>query len=438
MKKILLFFKKLKKHLQAKGASLLWASILFSLILFLGTIFETPPYLNFIFVVALLAVILSATKIFIKYNDFKVIKSAEEERFKNLVNYLGDGVIIYDDDFRIISINSTAEEMFGIKSEEILGRRIEPSMVKNQKLQALIQVIFSSLAPSINKITESDKWPQITEITLDEPAFELYTVLHRFFDRETNRPIFIKVVKDVSREKTIIKSKNEFIGVAAHQLRTPLTAINWSLESLRGLVEKSSKEVKESIEEMSKLASRALKITNDLLDATKIEEGKYSYNLEETNIVDLVEKVVATMASEAKMAGIKIYFNSSVKLLKVKADSMKFAAALSNLIDNAVRYNVENGKVMVSVEGNNNSVIITIKDTGLGISKEELPRIFEKMWRGKHSAQIDPNGSGLGLFIVKTIVESHGGRIEAESELKRGTTFTIALPLQERPKAGGN
>lgn len=109
---------------------------------------------------------------------------------------------------------------------------------------------------------------------------------------------------------------------------------------------------------------------------------------------------------------------------------MKFAAALSNLIDNAIRYNVENGKVKVSIDQEKDSVIVIVEDTGIGITKEELPKVFDKMQRGKHAAQIDPNGSGLGLFIVKTIVESHGGKIEAESEIKRGSTFKITLPIQ--------
>lgn len=430
MKTISLFFKKLKKRLGFKNAIILWVSFLLSTLLLIGTIFELPKYFNFIMVVVFLALIFSISKLFIYYEDSRIIKDLEKERFDSFVEYLGDGVVVYDESFKVLGINQTAENLFGVSSKELLGKKIEPGMVKNKNIQALIMVIFPSLAPSINRITDSEKWPQIAEVSLEGPSLDLYTVLHRFFDSENNQYIFIKVIKDISREKTIIQSKNEFIGVAAHQLRTPLTAINWSLESLNGLLKDSSEEVREIIEEMIKLATRALKITNDLLDTTKIEEGKYSYNFEEIDLVDLTEKVVSTAVSEAKRSGVNLYFNSTIKSLKTRIDSMKFAAALSNLIDNAIRYNVENGKVKVSIDQEKDSVIVIVEDTGIGITKEELPKVFDKMQRGKHAAQIDPNGSGLGLFIVKTIVESHGGKIEAESEIKRGSTFKITLPIQ--------
>ncbi len=344
-----------------------------------------------------------------------------------------DGLLVYDTDFRILSVNRAAEEIFNLKAGEVLNKNIEPGLVSNPRLRALAQVIFPSLAPTMSPISESG-WPQITEITLEDPHLEIKTSLNRIVNDKGEVVGFLRMVTDLTREKNIVQSKTEFVSVAAHQLRTPLTALNWSLENLNKMFGEKDLNIKAAADlakESWGLAERSLKIVNDLLNAARIEEGRFGFNFEEVDLSEFIGKIVKQAEPIAKQYSIKIKTVSDGKKYVVRIDRELLGIAISNLLDNGIKYNTKNGEVVVTIgaDPNPDFVRVKVEDTGVGIPKEDLAKIFERFYRGTNIAQIDPNGSGLGLYVAKNIVGRLGGKIGVESQVGRGTTLLFTLPL---------
>lgn len=344
-----------------------------------------------------------------------------------LMNDAHDGIIIYDKQFKITKMNEAAETILGVKREEVIDKTITPAQVKDPKLKILTQIIFPTLAPVVNQISEG--WPQITSIEFDNPPLKIQITMNQIKNDMGDAIAFFKVIHDETREKSILESKSEFITVAAHQLRTPLTAINWAFEHLSK--SDTSENLKPVIEEGYNLSQRTLKIVNDLLDASRIEGGKFGFALQSMNVIDVIKEVVEQLQPVAKEYGIQVNITKPEEVHMVKVDPQKLGMALFNIIDNGIRYNTESGSVEIQTEKttDNKHVIVIIKDTGVGIPAQEVQKLFGKFYRGTNVVQLEPNGSGLGLYITKNIIEGHGGKIEVNSIMNRGTTFRITLPL---------
>jgi len=222
--------------------------------------------------------------------------------------------------------------------------------------------------------------------------------------------------------------------IAAHQLRTPLTAIHWIFEGFAKL-EALPKDDKELAANGLVAARKLLKIVNDLLDVSKIEEGRFGYNFEQTNLVGFMSEVLKNAQVEAQEYDIKLYLDKGAQQqLMVTIDSSKLGLAISNLIDNAIRYNVKGGSVTVSIKSLTDKpyVEVSIADTGIGIPSGNMEKVFTKFFRAENVLKRETEGSGLGLFITKNIINRHGGTIWAESVIDRGTIFHFTLPTDSK------
>jgi signal transduction histidine kinase len=338
-------------------------------------------------------------------------------------------VIIYDTEFEILKINKAAEEMFGINFKELKGKKITPQMIKTPRFTSLVQILFPSLAPAATELS-SDSWPQVVRIETNNPPLKLYTTLNRLNDERGKTAGFVKIVRDETRESEMVESKGEFVSVAAHNLRTPLTALNWSLEALAEDV-KDNPEAREKIKNAGEIVERMIKTVNDLLDIAKIEEGKFGYEFKNIELSEFLSQIVAHVKPIAEEYGVSVRFDGSDKKYGARIDPNRFGIVVTNLLDNAIRYNVKGGEVAVSLEDAREKkgfIKIKIADTGIGIPEEERGKIFEKFYRSPNAIHAQPNGTGLGLYITKNIVERHGGEINIESALGRGTTFSIFVP----------
>ncbi|MDO8557118.1 MAG: ATP-binding protein [Candidatus Jorgensenbacteria bacterium] len=353
-----------------------------------------------------------------------------EEMLLALTEYLKDAVIIYDTNFKIISINPAAETLFSVAKESVINATVDPGSVKQRNLKLFAQILFPSLAPAVAQISEANAWPQVVRISISEPNLSLLVTTNRIADRNGGVIGFVKLVKDETHEESILKAKNEFIDVAAHQLRTPLTALHWTLESMTKMTE-GAPDLHELSQQGLLVAERALKITNDLLDVSKIEEGRFGYAPQRTDIIGLIKTVLRETNSLAKQYNVELADATREQNIPVYIDVNSIGMVLMNLVDNAIKYNTKNGKVVVSAEqaANNRSVRVSVTDTGIGITEEDMKKLFEKLHRGANAAQIEPNGSGLGLYIAKNIVERNNGKIGVESTLNRGSTFWFTLPI---------
>ncbi len=386
-------------------------------------------------------------------SDYKTVsKISFENKARNLelesvIQNVKDGIIVYDTNFRVLDLNKSAEGIFGISKEEVVGTEVRPDMVKSPHLRVFIQTVFPSLATSINTISDSG-WPKVVDITFEDPHLELRTVLNQIPDESGQIIGFLKIVSNNTRESTILESKSEFLTVSAHQLRTPITAMSWTFESLKsylpddGLL-KNKEEVSKLVSEGWGLSKRSLKIIDDLLNAAKIEEGKFGFNFEETNIVDMLKKIKQAAEVIAEEYNVRISISSSSEKYDVFTDTEKLSMAVTNIIDNAIKYNVKGGTIDILVEPESSDaryVRVSISDTGIGIPKENLPKMFQKFYRSENAERAEPNGSGLGMYITKNIIEAHGGKISVESQVGRGTTFWFTLPTDRSlwPKNGNS
>ena len=357
-------------------------------------------------------------------------KTTTEKEFSVLLTDLKDGVVIYSPRFEILYINPAAESLFGIQKEKYLGTKLTPNISENPDLKILTQTIFPSLASSVLQISEANEWPQIVDILIDEPELKFHTVLSRVLDDSGKTELFIKTIRDETRERSILQGKNEFINTAAHQLRTPLTAINWALENIKSIAKETSPDIESVATEALGVSERALKITNDLLDVAKIEDGRFGYKFEENDLVSFITEVISALAPVARQkSSIIIFDHEGIDSLPMRIDRERLGLALFNLIDNALKYNLPKGTVHVSLKKTADAVSVAVSDSGVGIAPEDIQKLFKKFFRGSNVEQLEPNGNGLGLYITKNIIERHGGKISVSSQLNRGTTFEFTLPL---------
>ncbi len=366
-------------------------------------------------------------------NNLRLAKSnleikIERNELTSVITTLRDGIIAYDPDFKILIFNQAAEQIFNLKSGDVIGINFTPEKIKESRFKLLSQILFPSLAPSITKRSEVGVYPQIVDVSFKEPIMELRAITNKIVDPAGNLLGFVKIIRDRTREVETLRSKSEFIVIASHQLRTPLTSINWIFENLE----------KESLDENQKQmvalgrgsSSYALKIVNDLLDVSQIEGGRFGYNFQKTDIVNFIEQIIAKSKELVQDTGIKIYFRKPSEQIEITIDSQKLSMVIFNLLDNAIRYNVKSGEVVVSIEKLSSKpfIQIGIKDTGIGIATDNINKLFTKFFRGENAIRFVPNGSGLGLYIAQNIIRRHGGEIWVESEINRGSVFYFTLP----------
>ena len=244
---------------------------------------------------------------------------------------------------------------------------------------------------------------------------------------------YLVVLHDVSREKVVERMKTEFVSISAHQLRTPLSAIKWTLRMLLdGDLGKITSEQREFILKTYDSNERMIRLINDLLNVTRIEEGRYLYKRVASDIVEMVQSLIDSYKDGAKKKEIKLEFKKPKKEIpKISLDFEKMKLALQNLIDNAIRYTPKKGKVTVSLDCDRKEVVISVKDTGVGIPKDQQERVFSKFFRGVNVLKMEVEGSGLGLFITKNIIEAHGGKVWFDSKEGQGTIFSVTIPFSD-------
>ena len=354
----------------------------------------------------------------------------EQNELKGIFQSLDDGLIAYDKNFRVLFFNPAAEKLFMMDAKIVAGHQFQPQDVEKQAWRLLAQVMFPSLAPVVINRSESGKYPQVTDLSFTEPTLELRVSTAPIADGKGGVVGFMKIVRNRTRETALIKSKSEFLTVASHQLRSPVTDINWALESLG--TDLGLSETSKTILEQATAASRELlKIIEDLLSVSKIEEGRFGYVFETEDIISFLNGILVQVAPLARRDGVKVYFDKPKDALpSVLIDPQKLSLAVNNLIVNAVRYNIENGEVVVKVEKRQDQpfLVISVKDTGIGITQDSIRNLFKKFYRADNALKTNPEGSGLGLYIAKNIIQAHGGKIWVESEPGRGTVFSFTLP----------
>ncbi|HOW35404.1 MAG TPA: ATP-binding protein [Candidatus Omnitrophota bacterium] len=246
-------------------------------------------------------------------------------------------------------------------------------------------------------------------------------------DRTRELALALEKVQEIS------KAKSDFVSAVSHELRTPLTSIKgYASILITGKVGDIPTAVKERLEKINKHSDNLVKLINDLLDISRIESGRVEMKLEEHNIVTLIESIRDLLAPQMKDKNIQFETRVDQKIPSLLVDSTQIERVFINLLSNAVKFTPQNGTIKVNAQMDKDNALFQIIDTGIGISENELPKLFSEFYRVDNEVNQVVKGTGLGLVLVKKILEAHGGRIWVTSKAGTGTTFHFTLPLKSQ------
>ena len=348
----------------------------------------------------------------------------EQQKMVSMINSLHEGLIFYDLKGKITAFNLRSEELLWLNGKEIIGKYISQKTRKESvywenlyNIKNLVQREFG-----IKEYTTKGPHKVILEITY-VPVRDGYKKIGA-----------MHVLRDITREKEIELLKSKFISTASHQMRTPLSGMKWAIDILRkGDAGDLNTEQKELTDKLFLTTDNLIRLINDMLDVTRIEEGKTGYNFVLGDLEKLVEKVIDDLNMNIRKKEIALTFKKQKQPLpKIAFDSDKLDIAVKNVIDNAIKYTRPNGNVAIELQAGKNSLLLTIKDDGIGIPKKDQKFIFVKFFRAENAIKFQTEGSGLGLYIAKSIMDKHNSIITFESEENKGAIFTLQFLIDPK------
>ncbi len=347
----------------------------------------------------------------------------ERDRVQHIITQLSDGLLLLDQRGKILLVNEQAEHLLDTSKERILGISLD-------QLQTL------PAAGPLFHFLEERKIPQFHERLEVKDADSRSKVLEI-----TKTPLLIAgrtegtmvLLHDVTREAAVDKLKSEFLSLAAHQLRTPLSALKWIFRmAIDGDVGALTEEQKEFLQKGYVANERMISLINDLLHVVRIEEGRFNYRFLVCSLWQIIEEIATDAKALAAKKQIEIFVHGpSHEFPEVRIDQEKFRLAVTHLVRNAIEYTPPGGQVDITAIQEPAHILVSIQDTGIGILQEQLDQVFKKFFRGANAVRMQTEGSGLGLFITKNIIEKHGGRVWIESEEGKGTTVRFTIPIPQ-------
>ncbi|MBI4128865.1 MAG: PAS domain S-box protein [Parcubacteria group bacterium] len=378
------------------------------------------------------------------------LKEEEREKIKDeaLLGSIGEGVIATDEHQRMTFINSPALQMLGWGLDEMMGKRVTDVLdARNEdgrKIPFNERASFLAIR-SGEKITASHKY----YVRKNGSRFPVSTTTTPVVIHETIAGA-ITVFRDISREKEIDRAKSEFVSLASHQLRTPLSAINWYVETLlAGKIVRIDPKERLYLSEIHHATRRMVNLVNALLNISRVELGTYVMETEPVRLRETVESILHEMETQLREKRLIIRERYQRDVPITELDPRLIRIILQNVISNAVKYTPDRGKVSITIrrdvderaslgteasgrrspKGRQDVIRVSIADTGCGIPVAIQPHVFTKFTRADNVKSIDPDGTGLGLYIVKSMIGLVGGRVSYTSREHKGTTFTIELPV---------
>lgn len=362
-----------------------------------------------------------------KSNVNKLI--AEQKRSEAIVRSISDAIVVTDAESRILLVNEKAEEIFSIQEESAVGQHFL-EVINNEKLFKTTKEALTTGNPAYTqgsqelihvKVEGEDHFYQVEVTPVKSPDGQLLGT--------------VTLLPDITHFKAVDRMKSDFVSTVSHEFRSPLATIQMGVELLiEQHQDNMNYEGREMLAAVYEDAQRLNRLVNDLLDLSKMEEGKISMTMQDVFVEELVDSAILTLKKQGEAKGVNLTKDIQPDLPLIEADINKMIWVLTNLVGNALRYTDSGGKITISARVRGNRVYISVSDTGTGIPKEYLDKIFEKFVqvKGKNGAS---GGAGLGLTIAREIVQAHRGRIWVESEAGQGATFTFTIPV--KPLLGG-
>lgn len=360
--------------------------------------------------------------------------AAEKDILKITLYNASDGVFALDKDGLIITFNKKMEDLTGYGFEEARGKKADEIVRLFDDSMPLESAKYS---PNVENPTDRNVYSNNKVTLVSRNGIKKYVrMISAVLNEPTEKNLgSIVTLTDITKEIELENMKIDFVSIAAHELRTPLT-------SIRGYLELLSTKVSAVVDDQSKKyldkvivsADQLHILVENLLNISRIEKGSLILNKTESSMESVVLEAINLFQAMAAQAGVSVnYIKPKSEIPNVFIDHTMILEVVSNLIDNAIKYNKQDGSVAITTELIDDKVVTHVKDTGMGIPAESLPHIFKKFYRTSTNVLVQGRkGTGLGLFISKQIVELHGGQISLTSELGVGTTFSFSVPLNKK------
>jgi two-component system, OmpR family, phosphate regulon sensor histidine kinase PhoR len=341
----------------------------------------------------------------------------ERDRAGQILDALDDGVLLLDGAGRLLVANPAARSWFGLPADLRPGLPVQRVLGAPQ-VSALAEEAAETRAPVTGILTLVFPEPR----TLALRAFPLA-------DRGPTGRIVVTMT-DITQRRRLEVLRRDFVANASHELKTPVAAVRALAETLLTALPDDPEAGRRFAERIGREAERLDVLVRDLLDLSRVERG--TLDVEPVDLVGLVKEVVGGYADRAEERRIRLSTDLQPGIA-VRGDRAQLGLLLSNLIDNALRYTPAKGSVCVRLDAAESRAVLQVADTGEGIPALELPRVFERFYRVDKARARQTGGTGLGLAIVRHVAEAHGGDVWVDSELGRGATFTVTLPVAGPP-----
>ncbi|NLX92107.1 MAG: cell wall metabolism sensor histidine kinase WalK [Firmicutes bacterium] len=343
--------------------------------------------------------------------------SAEKNKVETLLKYLRDGIIAINKEGEIIHLNPAAQELLkftGVQAEpESSGKEILRKFFSNGEVEELL----------------SSKVSQTKEVELEVDGEKILQMHIAPIKESEHLQGYLLVLHDVTKERAFSRLQQEFVADVSHELRTPLTTIKSYVETLLNGAQENPLIRGRFLQVLEKETERMVKLVRDLLVLSQLDYQKANWTREKSDLITLVEEVLEQIEMEAKSKGINLRRKMPGEKVKVFLDRDKIKQVILNLLDNAVKFTPSGGRVDVEVTKDESFAFVSIRDTGIGIPAEDIPRVFDRFYRVDKTRSRESGGTGLGLSIARKIIRASGGKITLSSVPEKGTEVTFSLPL---------
>ena len=345
-------------------------------------------------------------------------KKVEKEKDKTLaiISNFVDGLLIFDDKNVLTIANKKAEEFLNMEKESFINKN-SSELSNIPAFKPLVDILGLDIKEVFRKEfrVEENLILEISVAPIDKEGTGKFVLFH-----------------DITREKTLQRLKTDFISIAAHQLRTPLTAIEWAVKMiLDGDAGELNPEQRKLLLTGYKSNRRMAELVNDLLNVSRIEEGRFGFDFKKNDFCEIINAALGNVEGLAVKNNQELLITKPDNLPKVYVDKEKMVMVMQNILDNALKYTPKDGKVEVVIRTDEQNLYVSIKDTGVGIPEKDKLKLFTRFFRASNVIKIETEGSGLGLFIVKNIINRHGGSIDIKSDEGVGTEINFSVPINK-------
>lgn len=339
----------------------------------------------------------------------------EKSQLEAILANMVDGVIMVNARKRILLLNRAAQEIFGLEGQEVLDRH-HLEVLRSYELDGKLDQVFGRGVPMVQELKVF--YPE-------EKLLEAYLAPVKNEDGSITGAIM--VVRDISQRERLERMRRDFVANVSHELLTPLTSIKGFAETLLEGALEDAENRRRFTQIIDQEAGRLIRLINDLLDLSRLEAEGFQARRRAVHLGQVAAGVANLLTPVAEKGGVSLETSFPPDLPPAEADPDQIAQVLTNLVDNSLKYTPAGGKVVIAAEEKPTQIMVTVSDTGIGIPRKDLPRIFERFYRVDKARSRSSGGTGLGLAIVKHIVEAHGGRAWAESDVGKGTRIHFLL-----------